>query len=168
MAIRRRVLLATPLLFAFPGVPAALAQGAQGAPGAAWRINLWREGEPGTPLEVRGRITDGAGGPVAGATVWVRNADDNGVYGEHNGSMLTNERGEYLLRTVYPGSYGRPRHIHMSVDHPAHRTAITEVLFKGDPILGGEDPPNAIIVEEVRLAERRVLVGNFDVVLATS
>ena len=158
--MRRFVVWAVMLL-----VPAGPGVLAQGDPDAAWRLTLLGDGEPGTPLELRGRVTGRDGRPVPEARVSVRHADDGGAYGAHAGTMITSGQGEYVLRTVFPGSYGRPRHIHMTVTHPGHAPVFTEVLFKGDPILGGEYPPNAIVTEEAHVGERRVLVGNFDVVL---
>lgn len=129
-------------------------------------LTLWREGDAGERLEIRGRVLNTAGEIVPGAEISVRHADAGGDYtGAFQGSMLTDARGEYILRTVLPGNYGRPRHIHVSARHPQAGHAYTEVLFKGDPLLAGDQVEMAIALETVRLGGREHKVGTFDITL---
>jgi protocatechuate 3,4-dioxygenase beta subunit len=130
-------------------------------------LTLWRAGDPGERLEIRGRVRDAGGELVPAAEVGVRHADAGGEYtGAYEGSMLTDARGEYILRTVVPGSYGRPRHIHVFAQHPQAGHAYTEILFKGDPLLQGGQVEMAIALETVRLGGREHKVGTFDIVLS--
>lgn len=130
-------------------------------------LTLWRAGDPGERLEIRGRVRDAGGELVPGAEVRVRQADAGGEYtGAYEGSMLTDARGEYILRTVLPGNYGRPRHIHVFAQHPQAGHAYTEILFKGDPLLQDEQVEMAIALETVRLGGREHKVGTFDIALS--
>jgi protocatechuate 3,4-dioxygenase beta subunit len=127
---------------------------------------LWRDGQTGQRLEVRGRVADAARKPLQDAVVSVRHAGPDGEYsGVYEGVMKTNARGEYVLRTALPGSYGRPGHIHVSVSHPSAGYEYTEIVFRGDVKLDEQDQKFGIVLETVRLNGIEVLVGNFDIVL---
>jgi protocatechuate 3,4-dioxygenase beta subunit len=160
---RRDLTLALAALYAGT-LPVPLAARPLTQPGPV--LMLWRAGDPGERLEIRGRVRDTGGELVAGAEVGVRHADAGGVYtGVYEGSMLTDARGEYILRTVVPGSYGRPRHIHVFAQHAQAGHAYTEILFKGDPLLQDEQVEMAIALETVRLDAREHKVGTFDFAL---
>ena len=127
---------------------------------------LWREGQKGRRLEVRGRVADAAHKPLQDAEVSVRHTDPDGEYtGTYEGVMRTNARGEYILRTAMPGGYGRPGHIHVTVSHPSGGYEYTEMVFRGDERLDNEHQKFGIVLETVRLNGVEVLVGNFDIVL---
>ena len=130
---------------------------------------FWRDGDPGERLEIRGRVLTQTFEPVAGAEVRVRQADGSGEYtAGYQGVLLTSDRGEYVLRTAMPGNYGVPRHIHIAAAHPDHGYRVTEIRFKGDPLLPEADRDEAIAVETVRLDGREHKVGTFDIVLGGS
>jgi protocatechuate 3,4-dioxygenase beta subunit len=146
-------------------VPAPAAAQSSTQPGQI--LMLWRAGDPGERLEIRGRVHDAGGELVPGAEVGVRHADAGGEYtGVYEGSMVTDARGEYVLRTVVPGNYGRPRHIHVFAQHPQAGHAYTEILFKGDPLLQDDQVEMAIALETVRLDGREHKVGTFDITLS--
>lgn len=128
--------------------------------------SLWNEGDPGERLEIRGIVMDAKGNPVAGAEVATRQADGSGTYTEHyQATMVTNQRGEYVLRTARPGNYGTPMHIHISATHPVAGYAYTEIRFKGDPLLPKEGVEEAIALETVRIDGREHKVGTFHITL---
>jgi protocatechuate 3,4-dioxygenase beta subunit len=127
---------------------------------------FWRDGDAGERLEIRGRVLTPDFQAVVGAEVHVRQADGSGVYtAAYQGMMITNERGEYVLRTALPGNYGRPRHIHISASHPEQGALWTEIVFKGDPMLDERDREHAIALETVRVDGREHKVGTFDMVI---
>ena len=100
------------------------------------------------------------------ALVSVRQSGTDGGYtGQYEGEMTTNARGEYILRTAMPGSYGRPLHIHVVVSHPSAGYEFTEMVFRGDKTLDDESQQHGIVLEAVRLNDVEVLVGSFDLVL---
>jgi protocatechuate 3,4-dioxygenase beta subunit len=132
----------------------------------SFQLTLGDEGDPGQRLEIRGRVVDEGGQPVSGATVHVRHTDANGVYRPaYIGAMRTDASGRFLLHTRLPGHYSRPRHIHLQVSHDAYAPVYTEILFKGDPVLGEAEPPNAILLESTEIQGKEMLLGAFDVVM---
>lgn len=130
---------------------------------------FWRDGDPGDRLVLTGRVLDTAGMSIAGAVVDVWQTDGNGSYhpDAYRGTIFTDERGGYELRTVVPESYFGARHIHMIVSHDGVSVE-TQVLFKGDPNLAEGDLPYAIVLEESRVKDEVVYHGTFDVVIPGS
>ena len=136
---------------------------------AAHVATFWRDGDAGERLEIRGRVMTPDFEPVAGAEVRVRQADGSGEYSAgYQGAIVTNARGEYVLRTALPGNYGRPRHIHISASHPDKGSIWTEIVFQGDPMLDERDREHAIALETVRIDGREHKVGTFDMVLGAN
>jgi protocatechuate 3,4-dioxygenase beta subunit len=116
-------------------------------------------GEPvGERMILTGRVSDGAGRPVAGTLVelWQANAAGRYVHAadRHDapldpnffgaGHAFTDEDGRYRFLTIKPGAYPwrnhanawRPAHIHLSLfgEGFASRLA-TQLYFPGDPLL---------------------------------
>lgn len=111
---------------------------------------------PGLPLEVKGSVFDGAGRPLAGATVDAWQASPVGLYENQDpsqpdmnlrGRFTTDAQGRYFLRTVLPAGYPvptdgpcgellraqqrhpfRPAHLHFMVSAPGHKVLITQVF----------------------------------------
>ena len=108
---------------------------------------------------------------VARLKDWLRVGppDGSGEYSPgYQGVIVTNARGEYVLRTALPGNYGRPRHIHISASHPDKGSIWTEIVFQGDPMLDERDREHAIALETVRIDGREHKVGTFDMVLGAN
>ncbi|HEX8146875.1 MAG TPA: hypothetical protein VF591_06825 [Pyrinomonadaceae bacterium] len=93
----------------------------------SWKALLVKEGEPGTPLVVTGRVFAADGRtPVEGVTIHVYHTDARGLYSEHDGDgreprprlkgwMKTDGGGRYEFRTIRPAPYpgtNNPSHIH--------------------------------------------------------
>ncbi len=167
MAWRQLPLFTAALAAVLICVPVLAAQSMADASGATAHIlTLWREGDAGERLEIRGRVMDARGELVEGAQVRIRQVDASGDYvASYQGEMVTNARGEYVLRSVVPGNYGRPKHIHVAASHPQAGYAYTEILFKGDPLLAPDDVEHAIALETVRIGGKEHKVGTFDIVL---
>ena len=56
---------------------------------------------------------------------------------------MTNEKGEYALRTIVPVPYKdgqdwRPAHIHLRISSANHQDLITQIYFAGDPHIAGD------------------------------
>jgi catechol 1,2-dioxygenase len=159
--------------------------------GPFWRMNaphcapgesIARGDTPGIPLEVRGTVRTADGRPVAGATVDVWHASPVGMYENQDpdqpdmnlrGRFMTDDKGEFFLRSVKPKGYPvptsgpcgdllraqlrqpyRPAHLHFMISKPGYRVLITQVFADDDELLP---------VDPVFGATRR-LVGHFDVV----
>jgi catechol 1,2-dioxygenase len=132
--------------------------------GPFWRLNspelplgasIARDGTPGTPVHVSGRVT-WRGEPIEGAVVDVWQADPRGMYDNQieglegmnlRGRFKTDADGRYHFRSVRPAGYPvpmhgpsgellraqrrspfRPAHIHFMVSAPGYKTLITQVF----------------------------------------
>jgi protocatechuate 3,4-dioxygenase beta subunit len=129
---------------------------------AAGESILLRE-EESTPLEMRGRVTDSEGRPIANALVEVWQTAPNQLYdvqdedqpeGHLRASFRTDGAGTYRFRTIMPVSYPipndgpagqllaamgrhpfRPAHIHFMISAPGYRTLVTHLFLDGDKYL---------------------------------
>jgi protocatechuate 3,4-dioxygenase beta subunit len=131
------------------------------------KLDMWRPGDPGQRLLMRGRVSSASGAPVANATIYVRQADGTATYSEqYQGSLQTEADGSYAFGTVLPGQYSSTKHIHLVISHADYSDVHTEIRFKGDPNLaGGAYDDNAIVTEEATIDGARVLLGEFNIVL---
>jgi protocatechuate 3,4-dioxygenase beta subunit len=129
---------------------------------------LWRDGDPGQRLHLRGRVVSTTGSPIDGAEVLLWQADGAGSYHEdrYRARLIANERGEFSVTSALPGQYYGVKHIHVMISHPAYRSLTSRILFRGDPNLPPEDEDLAVLLEEVRMEDRSVLVGDVQFVLA--
>jgi hydroxyquinol 1,2-dioxygenase len=118
----------------------------------------------GTPLLVTGSVASADGRPLAGATVDVWHADDDGAYDVQQLDALgglagraqfrTDARGRFHFWTVMPAWYpipadgpvgemleatsrhpNRPAHVHFMIAAPGHETLITHVFASDSPWL---------------------------------
>lgn len=130
-------------------------------------LNLWRAGDPGQPLRISGWVRGIDGKPVAGATIYIRQADGTGVYTpDYQGSLTTAEDGSYRFSSVLPGQYYGVKHIHIGAAHEGYEYLETQIVFKGDPNLDpASDSEHAIHLEEAMVNGNKVLFGRFDMTL---
>lgn len=134
-----------------------------GAPRYANGANICLDGK-GEPMVVTGRVTDTAGNPVAGATLDVWAANDEGFYDVQQkgvqpdmnlrGIFTSDDDGRYWFRSVKPrfypipddGTVGqmlkalgrhpyRPAHIHFIVNASGYQTITTHIFTPDDPYL---------------------------------
>jgi protocatechuate 3,4-dioxygenase beta subunit len=103
----------------------------------------------GTVAHLRGRVTDIAGNPVAGALVEIWQCDSQGIYRHPRaantdrfdpnfqgyGRVTTDAAGAYAFRTLRPAAYpGRTPHIHVQVTRPGRAVFITQFYVAGEPL----------------------------------
>lgn len=119
--------------------------------------------EPGEPLWMEGRITDGASRPVADAVIEVWQTAPNELYdvqdseqpeGHLRATFRSDAEGAYAFETILPTSYPipddgpagqlltamgrhpyRPAHIHFLISAPGYRTLVTHLFIAGDQYL---------------------------------
>jgi len=125
--------------------------------------NICQDGK-GEPLVVRGHVRDTTGAPIAGATIDVWQANDDGFYDVQQrgvqpamnlrGVFTSDEGGGYWFRSVKPRFYpipfdgpvgqllgamgrgpNRAAHVHFIVKAPGHETTITHVFPPDCPYL---------------------------------
>lgn len=98
---------------------------------------------PGVAIRLEGRVFSAAScEPLAGATLDIWQADDEGVYDNVGytlrGRVVTDADGRYAVRTLVPGNYlngaqYRPAHIHVKASAPDHGLLTTQLYFPDDP-----------------------------------
>jgi protocatechuate 3,4-dioxygenase beta subunit len=146
----------------------------------------------GTVTHLRGRVTDTAGGALAGALVEIWQCDAQGIYRHPRapdtarfdgnfqgyGRVTTDATGAYAFRTLRPAPYpGRTPHIHVQVTRPGGTVLVTQLYVPGEPLNARDallnrirDPRarDAVIIPFVPAdrIEPRALLAQFDIVLA--
>jgi len=121
------------------------------------------QGAAGEQIELLGRVTDAAGGPVRGAELDIWQADGEGRYSNEvpdgdqwalRGRQTVTDDGSYRLKTVKPRHYTvkhdgpvgrlleaigrhpwRPAHVHFLVTAPGYRRLATQAYVAGGPYL---------------------------------
>ena len=130
-------------------------------------VNLWRPGDPGERMNIRGRVTSINGAPLSGISVSIRQADGNGVYQDRYSTTLeTDQKGRFQFASVVPGNYMGLRHVHIWSYQEGYQYYESRILFQGDPYLkesGYAD--HAIFLEESTVNGETILFGRFDIVL---
>ena len=132
------------------------------APQIASGATIARSGV-GESVEVRGRVLDVRGTPIAGALVEAWETDGDGSYDtqytnrtepDYRGWLHTNGDGTFRFIAVKPVSYSiptdgpagemlralrrrtmRPAHLHLRIGAPGYRTVATAIYSAGDPYL---------------------------------
>lgn len=120
-------------------------------PNSPQRTDLTYENLPGAKISVQGKVLGpDCKTPLQNARVEIWHCDTLGEYDNdtdaflHRGQQLTDARGEYAFKTIFPGKYlngrlYRPAHIHFRVSADGHKELISQIYFKGDPHIL-EDP----------------------------
>ena len=102
----------------------------------------------GTPVLVKGRVTDGAGDPVTDAMIEVWQADHRGRYPDGTGSFqgfgraATDKKGTFSFRTIKPGPAGPDAAPHLAVAVFARgmlNHAFTRVYFSDEAAANRSD-----------------------------
>jgi protocatechuate 3,4-dioxygenase beta subunit len=145
--------------------------------GAPFRKRLRALDEPGTPLTMRGTVTDaGDCSVLRGCTIDVWQVDAHGDYdmtgsGFHlRGKFKTDAQGQYAFDTILPVPYGmRPKHIHYLITHRGYEPRITQCYFEGDE-RNSKDPyvKHELIIAPtptVDAQRRQTVAGTFDIAL---
>lgn len=115
------------------------------------RARIAPEGEPGTPLRIRGTLyqPDGAT-PIAGALVFAYHTDRTGLYNSDRaphswrlqGAARTGPDGRFEFETVRPASYPGtriPQHVHVALSTPDGRYHAGEWRFDDDPMVNADE-----------------------------
>lgn len=118
----------------------------QAPPDAPSEVTVAGEDEPGRRLLVDGTVLGADGEPLPGASVFVYQTGEDGIYGPDGnrdprlrGYLRTDEDGGFRIRTIKPGSYpgsSIAAHIHIHVAPPdGEPEQVGEIVFEGDPHL---------------------------------
>jgi protocatechuate 3,4-dioxygenase beta subunit len=141
---------------------------------------------------LKGTVRDNSCKPVAGAMVEIWQACESGKYNhsldpngakldpnfQYWGRAITNERGEYIFKTIKPGEYQatdtwrRPPHIHLKAHLRGYRELISQVYFKENSMLNNRDrilmglgaqDQSSAVVEFRKSKSAKERIGIFDV-----
>lgn len=132
------------------------------------KTELWKEGDAGEPLFLRGRVLDTCAKPVPGARVHLWHADKDGSHIDDRwrADFAVGADGAFRLKTVLPGfAGGLPRHIHVVVSHPGHKKLVTRLFFRDDDSLSSSDQDLALLLEEIQRDGGKGWVSGFEFVL---
>lgn len=155
------------LLFILFFGPALAAAETPPATDSAATVVLWQPGDPGQRLNLRGRVLSSKGEPLAGVTIYLRQADGSGSYqpDRYRAAFQTDDEGGFRLATVLPGQYAGAKHIHTTLEHPGYETLYSEILFRGDTPLEESEQERVVVLEEVRVKDETLLVGVVEFVM---
>lgn len=134
----------------------------EGAAELPYGASISQDGR-GEPAVLTGRVLNADGAPIAGATLDVWEANEQGLYEQQDpnqpemnlrGRFRTDDEGRYKIVAIKPVSYSipddgpvgqmlralgrhpyRPAHIHFIVSAPGHRSLVTHLFVEGDPYL---------------------------------
>jgi len=151
-------------------------------PGAPFKTDLVQQGTKGEILHFNGIIFGKDGKtPVNGALVEIWHCNENGVYDNtsdnyiYRASQKTTANGKYNFKSILPVPYAvssaqtRPAHIHMRVSANGVQDLITQIYFKGDEHLkGDESASNSAAVNrilEITSNSKQEKVVKFDIYL---
>jgi protocatechuate 3,4-dioxygenase beta subunit len=125
-------------------------------------------------IYIKGILTDDSCQPVKNVLVEIWQACHTGKYnhpGDPNtakldpnfqywGKCVTNEKGEYLFKTILPGAYPagdgwiRPPHIHYKVSGFGFKELITQMYFVGNEELNNKD----LILKKLNASDKNKVV----------
>ncbi len=160
-----RVVLLGPLLIAFAS-PLAAQSADTTDDSKPELVDFWQAGDPGQRMNIRGRVTSLDGTPLAGIQISIRQANGAGDYTErYRARLTTDDKGRYQFGSAVPGNYGGARHVHVTVYQDGWAYYDTNILFQGDPNLGGYEEGTPIFLEESTVNGETILFGRFDIVL---
>lgn len=130
-------------------------------------IDMWRPGDPGERMNIRGRVISLDGTPLGGIRISIRQANGAGDYTDNYRTVLESDaRGRFQFGSVLPGNYMGARHIHVTVYQDGFEYFDTSILFKRDPNLSEHyEDGKAIFLEESTVKGETILFGRFDIVL---
>ena len=131
-------------------------------------IDLWKPGDSGQRMNIRGRVTSPDGTPLSGIAIGIRQPDGDGDWIEqYSATLTTDAKGRYQFGSVVPDSqYCGDPHVQVSVYENGWKYYDTSIVFDNDPTLayhGNSNEP--IFLEESSVEGESVLYGRFDIVL---
>ncbi len=144
-----------------------IAQDNPSSPPTSGMLEMWKPGDTGQRMRIRGRVTSPDGKPLANVTIRFRHADSTGTdRSYYHGEVITNNRGVYQFGSAIPGNNHRLSHVHVYISHPGFQYVDTEFHFKDDPKASPDDP-NAIFLEAGEADGEKMMYGRWDIALAT-
>lgn len=130
----------------------------------------------GQTIFIGGVVTNEDCNPIKGAVVEIWQACVSGRYNhpsdtsdnqldenfQYFGRVITNEKGEYLFKTIKPGTYLasetwiRPPHIHFKVSLRGYKELVTQSYFAGDELNAKDE-----ILRQLSISEQDKVIVDF-------
>ena len=144
-------------------------------PGEKGFIQLTKEGEPGDPLVIHGKVIDRkANQPIKDVSLFLYQTDSSGIYNASGGTddqarirgtLHTNESGCFKIMTILPGDYpGRKnsRHLHYVINAKGYKEIKSILFFKGFTTanITGQGP---LSVLDIKKEKNGGWVGSIDI-----
>ena len=133
-------------------------------------IDLWKPGDSGQRMNIRGRVTSLDGTPLAGVKVEIRQPDGDGLWTEQYRTTLTTDaKGRYQFGSVVPVSnYCGEPHVEVVVyqrgwEYFDDKLVFEEVLTD-DSFYFGDGTP--VFLEESSVNGETIKFGRFDIMLS--
>jgi protocatechuate 3,4-dioxygenase beta subunit len=163
-------LLATTLAFTVNSVTANSENPPSDSVQKAKLVDLWRSGDPGERMNIRGRVTSLDGTPLAGINVEIRQPDGDGNWSEQYRTTLTTDAsGRYQFGSVLPVSnYCGDPHVEVTVYQSGWAYFGDKIVFEDstslDSLYYGDGTP--VFLEESSFKGETIKYGRFDIVLS--
>lgn len=149
------------------------------------KLQLADSDEEGDRIRISGQVfQEDCTTPIQNALLDIWQADAAGNYPDASmgyklrGTLLTNDKGEFVFESIWPGRYPmgssfRPAHIHFKISAAGHVGITTQMYFEGDPYLAPADPcqgcnsgdETLIVSMSVSTEDESLQEGVFDIVL---
>ena len=133
-------------------------------------VDLWKPGDSGERMNIRGRVTSLDGTPLAGIQVEIRQPDGDGFWTEQYRTTLTTDaKGRYQFGSVVPVSnYCGDPHVEVVVYQNGWEyfddKLVFEEVMSDDSFYFGDGTP--VFLEESSVNGETIKFGRFDIILS--
>ena len=133
-------------------------------------IDLWKPGDSGERMNIRGRVTNLDGTPLAGIAIEIRQPDGDGHWTEqYRTTLTTDDRGRYQFGSVVPVSnYCGDPHVEVVVYQNGWEYFDDKIVFEdntsADRVYFGDG--TSVFLEESDVKGETIKYGRFDIVLS--
>jgi protocatechuate 3,4-dioxygenase beta subunit len=133
-------------------------------------VDLWKPGDAGERMNIRGRVTSLDGTPLAGIQIDIRQPDGDGNWSErYSATLTTDSEGRYQFGSVVPASnYCGEPHVEVVVYQNGWEyfddKLVFEEVMSDDSLYFGDGTP--VFLEESSVKGETIKYGQFDIVLS--
>lgn len=133
-------------------------------------VDLWKPGDSGARMNIRGRVTGLDGTPLAGVAIEIRQPDGDGLWTERYRTTLTTDaQGRYQFGSVVPASnYCGEPHVEVMVFQNGWKFFDDRIVFQNNASAGsiyyGNGTP--VFLEDSNVKGEAIKFGRYDIVLS--
>ncbi len=132
-------------------------------------VDLWRPGDNGKRMNIRGRVTSVDGTPVANVAIEIRQPDGDGDWTEQYRTTLTTDaQGRYQFGSVVPvARYCGAPAVNVTVYQDGWEYYDANLVFDAEHDMSSyEDEGTPVFLEESTVKGETILFGRHDIVLS--